>query len=294
MELRQLECSAHAARNNNFSKAADELHISQPALSTCIRLLEDELDVKLFDRIGKKVKLNETGMHVLEHVNTILNECATIKQICKENAANKSNKVTILPAVTSWIIPFLYNDFTELHPDISLDIVIEHHTAYSVADEADIIIMATVDEQATENVQTVYKEEVMLAVPQGHDLAEFDEINLIDLKPYAIISLAPGRPLRTIEDHFCSLAGFLPKRSIECDSITVMHNLIEDGYGPAFVPVISWRDLKLPKSRLVHIKKPSCFRYISIRVNNKKRTKKHAISETVNYILSLLEQTVSG
>ncbi|NLO48465.1 MAG: LysR family transcriptional regulator [Clostridiales bacterium] len=291
MEFRQLECFMHAARYNNFSKAAEALHMSQPALSSCIRLLEDELRVKLFDRKGKKVTLNEVGEYVLAHVNVIASEISNIRQICTEVATSEFNKVTILPAVTSWIVPFLLDEFALIHPEISLEVIIERHNAEIniKSKKADIIVMASVNELSNENIHTVYKEEIILAVPEGHSLAENDEIELIDLKPYSIISLTTERPLRTIEDYFFNLAGFTPKRSIECDSSALMRNLLEDGYGPALVPIRSWNRLNLAKSRLIHIKNPSCFRYVSVMRNNTNSLRDKAITETYNYVISLIE-----
>lgn len=296
MELHQLECFAYAARSSNFSKAAEEMHISQPALSSCIRLLEDELNVKLFERKGRIVKLNDIGRRILNHVNTILGECSTIYQICEEIATGQRKRVTVLPAVTSWIVPYLLNDFAKAHPEISLEIVIEERNAKELVDskEADISIMASVDELSKENVRTLYKEEIMLAVPLGHSLAESDAIDLVELKPHTIISLTPGRPLRSIEDYFFSLAGFTPKRTIECDSSALLRNLLESGYGPALVPTKSWKGLNTKKCRLVHINKPTCFRYISIMYN--KAPKDPAVMKTFDFITSLFEQDdlVSG
>jgi len=292
MELRQLECFMHAARYNNFSKAAEAMHMSQPALSSCIRLLEEELCVKLFDRKGKTVTLNQAGEYVLEHVDIIMNECANIAQICSEIATDESRKVTVLPVVTSWIVPYLFNEFAMLHPNIKLDVIIEQHNAKMVVNskKADIIVMASINELSKENIRTVYKEEIMLAVPKEHRLAHKDEIDLVDLKPYSIISLTKDRPLRTIEDYFFSLAGFTPKRSIQCDSSLLMRNLVEDGYGPALIPARSWKDLKLVNSRLIHIRKPSCFRYISVMRNNVSNLKESDVTEVYNYIVSLIEK----
>ena len=74
MELHQLECFVRTAELGSFTKAAERLHISQPALSKNISLLENSLDVKLFDRNGKRFTLSATGKQVLELAKSILPE----------------------------------------------------------------------------------------------------------------------------------------------------------------------------------------------------------------------------
>ena len=291
MEINQFECLKNTAIYNNMTKAAQKMHISQPALSTSIKLLESELAVNLFDRNGRNVTLNSTGKRVLEHVEIILSEYEAIKQLCQGIASDENNKVTVLPAVASWIVPYLLNDFCLIHPDIKLDIVIEELNAkQTVTDNTvDIAFMASIAELSNSNYSTLYKEELMIAVPLDHVLADHDEIKLIELKPHSIISLTEGRPLRAMEDAFCNLAGFTPKRRMECDSSALICELIEGGCGPVFFPTVLWRNLNLSKSRLLRITDPSCFRYISMRIGKTKKKNDSAVMKTYDYIMYLMD-----
>jgi len=292
MDLHQLECFICAAQYNNVTKAASEMHISQPAMSTLIQSLEKELGVCLFDRNGKKIILNETGRLVLNHAQAIMGECATIKKICREASIRDKEKVIVLPAVTSWIVPYLLNDFGAIHPEIYLEFVLVDYNVKKLVNsmEADIIIGASIENISNENTCSVAQEEIMLAIPLDHELAGRDEIDLIELKNYKIISPTKDRPFRGFEDYFCELAGFTPIRSMECDTLRLLRDLIENGHGPAFVPVISWRSLNLTKSRLVRIRNPRCFRYITVSYGSKKSRKTPAVENVYSYIVSLFER----
>ena len=291
MDLHQLECFICTAQYNNITKAASEMHISQPAMSTLIQSLEKDLGICLFDRKGKQIILNDTGRLVLNHAIAIMDECSTIKRICREGSNSVREKVIVLPAVTSWIVPYILNDFGAIHPEVRLEFVIVDHNAKKLINsmEADIIIGASIEDISNENICSV-QEEIMLAIPLDHELAGRDEIDLIELKTSKIISLTKERPFRRFEDYFCDLAGFTPIRSMEYDTVRLMRDLIENGYGPAFVPIISWKALNLSKSRLVRIKNPRCLRYITVSYGSLKSQKSSTVVKVFNYIVSLLEQ----
>ena len=103
MELQQLFHFQRAALLNNMSRAARELHITQPALSKSIAGLEEELGMQLFDRHGKKIVLNEAWEEILAHVNRIEAECEVIRRIAREKQPVK--EVRLLVKAADQLIP---------------------------------------------------------------------------------------------------------------------------------------------------------------------------------------------
>lgn len=116
MELNQLRFFKTVAEYENFSEASNVVFVSQPALSKSIKNLEEELGLKLFDRIGKKIKLNEAGEVVLEHVNRILSEIDLLTEnIDKLKSGNNLSIASPDLTILMFIIPELCVRMPELN-----------------------------------------------------------------------------------------------------------------------------------------------------------------------------------
>lgn len=112
-----------AARHGNFARAAEELSLTEGAISRQIARLESLLSCKLFDRVGSRVKLNPVGIRYSHHVREMLERLERDTQyICGIHEGGQSLELAVLPTFSSrWLIPRL-NGFRSLHPDITLNI----------------------------------------------------------------------------------------------------------------------------------------------------------------------------
>lgn len=124
MELRHLRYFKVVAELQHFHKAADKLHISQPALSSQIKQLEQELNTELFERIGRGVKLSENGELVLASAQKILNEVALLKESVSDIEAGQAGtlKIGVLQSINSLYLRSLVAEFDRNNPNISLQI----------------------------------------------------------------------------------------------------------------------------------------------------------------------------
>ena len=129
MELSQLRTLIHVAELGSLSKAADRLHIAQPALSRQIRLLEDELGVRLFDRHGRGMVVTDQGQDVLRHALRVMAELDEIRATVADEDAPLRGHVSIgmPPTVSDILAEPLVSAFRETHPEATLRIV----SAYS-------------------------------------------------------------------------------------------------------------------------------------------------------------------
>ena len=125
MEITHLRYFKKTAELEHITKAAQELHVAQPSLSRTISMLEDELKVKLFNRKGKSIELNEYGIIVLNHTNRILKELEAIHREIDDARENSVMNVTFSMNAASTLIPRLVRGFKEEHSDIRLHILIE-------------------------------------------------------------------------------------------------------------------------------------------------------------------------
>jgi len=106
----------------------------------------------------------------------------------------------------------------------------------------------------------------VLAVPSAHPLAARRELPLSELAEQPFISLRDGQAMRSAEDHYCALAGFTPQRTVECDAPATLRALIAQGAGIAFTAEKTWFPYPLQGVQLIPLIRPSCRRYLTLRV----------------------------
>jgi len=124
MELRHLRYFKVVAELQHFHKAADKLHITQPALSNQIKQLEEELNSKLFERVGRGVKLSENGELVLSSAIKILNDVELLKESVSDIESGQAGtlKIGVLQSINSLYLRSLVAEFDRNNPNISLQI----------------------------------------------------------------------------------------------------------------------------------------------------------------------------
>lgn len=257
MERQQLFNFQKVAQYNNMSKAAKDLHITQPALSKSIAGLESELGIQLFHRYGKKIQLNENGSKILIHVDCILNELSNIYHIASKTKQQKC--VHILAKAADQLIPEIVFRFNESHPGIKIQV-----SHYSTNQTPDIVVTSGLYEYDEDDGLTVLKENFVLVVPSSHPLAKQENAKLSDLKNEPIVILGEGIPLRGIIQHWLKEAGVDVPFSYECDSCGAMRELINSGRGVGMVPSKTWTFPYNKNIRIIPIENHDCYRYVNV------------------------------
>ncbi len=126
MEIRQLETFVQVAQLQSFSRAAEVLGYSQSAITVQIRLLENELETRLFDRTGKRVVLTPSGKEFLEHANRILYDVNRAKKSMNDDAELKNPlHIGTIESLCTAKLPSILSKFRELHPKVSLQVTID-------------------------------------------------------------------------------------------------------------------------------------------------------------------------
>lgn len=239
MDLLSLRYFQVVANVQSMTKAAEILHISQPALSKMIKHLENELTVELFDRTGKYIRLNEYGRRFLEKVNLSLQTLEDGKQELLDLAERSVGTIVILVQVGSYLLPDMITKFRELHPGVQFKLLLHDQDAatYPLFDlcisSAPFRIPGTTAEQ-------LLTEDIMLALPSDHRYAERKSIRLDELAKDGFISLKSGKRLRETTDLLCRTAGFTPQIVYECDDPAMVRSLVQAGLGICFYPAITW------------------------------------------------------
>lgn len=237
MELLQLQYFRTVARLEHMSKAAQDLHIAQPALSKTIARLEKDLGVPLFDREGRQIRLNPFGKAFLNKVEAAL---ALLEEGQREVAdlAGMEHGSIHLAAPTLDRLSDPLNAFVALHPNVQFRI-----TQASVYEMERLIETGQVDlcftplnmERAHFSSLSVLQEEVFLAVPPGHRLAGRRSVDLNEVAHEPFIGYKEGFHFQIMNENFLRSAGITPNFVCRVDDAASIAKLVSAGLGVALV-----------------------------------------------------------
>ncbi|MEV5027029.1 LysR family transcriptional regulator [Paenibacillus sp. LPE1-1-1.1] len=262
MDLLSLRYFQTVARLENMTKAAEMLHVSQPAISKLIGNLEKELKIKLFDRTGKYIRLNEYGKRFLAKVDLALQTLEDGKTELLDMAERPTGTVVIFIQVGSYLLPDMITLFRQLYPEAQFKLL--QHESHPINPVFDLSISSSPFRiPGTESIP-VLTEEIMLAVPSDHRLANRESIHLSELSEDSFISLKPGKQLRETTDSLCRAAGFTPRIIYECDEPSMVRSLVRSGLGVSFIPAVTWGGSQGSSVVLISIEEPVSTRTIEI------------------------------
>lgn len=267
MELLQFRYFLTAARHENLTRAAEELHIAQPALSQSIMRLESELGVSLFDRKNHRIQLNEQGKLLEKRLFPLLESIDSLKDELWESVHSSESTIHLNFLAAS---PFLTNciiAYRGKNPDVKFQV-----SQLELENACDIHVFSL--PLSVESGKQMYKlpdgavrqevlqEEIFLAVPKHSELAKRTSVDLRDLKEEGYIRLGHSWELRSICDDFFRRAGIRPQMVFESNSPEAVRNLIEAGLGIGFWPEKSWGGTPGPRVQLIPISYPICRRNV--------------------------------
>lgn len=244
MEWNQLQRFLVVAREENISKAAQILDTSQPSLSQIIKRLEEELGYELFEREGKRIRLNESGRIMMQAVMQMDELMGNTKVRLEELNGIKHPEVSIHFATASTLLPELLLYLRKRDPQIQYRI--HQWKAENTQYENDIQILAGPIGSdpyvgMREKDDILLMEEICLAIPSKHALMDRETLLLGDLIQEEFINLNEhwelGRAIRQEMDRLL----FAPKMTMMVDNPNMMRELLKSHLGIAFVPAVSWR-----------------------------------------------------
>ena len=266
--ISELEYFLKVAETQNITKAAQELYIMQPSLSRSIASLEDSLGVKLFDRVGRNIVLNQYGRLVMPRAKRIMAELENMQSDIDESLEKREKTISIALSAASTFIPGLISEYKKKETGCSFEIDL------SSVDEDDDVFMHNDLSVFTssvlidnDNTITLLKERLLLAIPADDPHAVQDFVSLSEFKDYGFVSLQTGHGLRTVTDQYCRMANFAPKIVLESDSPFTVREFIKAGLGIAFVPEYTWAEVRGNDISLKPIAYPDCVRYICLSWN---------------------------
>lgn len=286
MDIQKLKYFYTIAKLEHVTKASEELHVSQPSLTQAMHLLEEELDVPLFKKQGRRIALTEFGVRLKERLNVLLPQFENLPDEMQalKKVVNKTVKLNIL-AASSFVINAIMR-YKKGNEEAIFDF-----EQSDIKADCDIVIATNGVELTNTNKyvkRCVKEEQIYLAVPRQSKYAKYTSIELSEVKDENFIMLSSLRLFGVICNKFCQIAGFAPKILFESDSPTAVQNIISMGAGVAFWPEYSWGKIKDKNVVLVPISSPICKRDLIIELYD--RSPKSVYSEDFyNYFVKLIE-----
>jgi DNA-binding transcriptional LysR family regulator len=251
IELRHLEYFRTLAETLHFGRAAQRLHISQPPLSRQIALLEEELGVKLFDRSSRRVELTDAGQRFYLDTGTVFAALEQAKRNALAAARGEAGELSVgfMMSTAYSVTPAITRRYAALYPQVTLKLTETLPMDLEVdisRGQKDVAIMYRPQDCTGLETETVYREEMMVVLPPGHALLEFDVIDPARLagEPFIIV---PRRITPTLHDliiGYCLQHGVTPHIAMEINMQQTIVNLVGEGMGIAIVPR-SMRNMRL-------------------------------------------------
>src|SRR5258708_22545998 len=244
MELHQLRYFIAVARMRNFSRAAEQCHVAQPSLSQQIMKLEDELNEKLFERTKREVLLTPAGEILLEHAERVLDEVELARDKVGGVRGLLRGRVLLgaLPTVAPYFLPTPLRIFADRHPGIEV-VTHEDTTAQLVgavvSKDIDLALVSLPVVQAGLVTEEFFQEDLLLALPAKHPLANKRNLTLGDLDREEFILMKEGHCLAGQALQFCQMSGFSPRVSFRSAQIETVLAFVAEGWGLSIVPAMA-------------------------------------------------------
>ena len=243
MKLQQLRFLDAVVRNNlNVSAAAEELYTSQPGVSHQIKLLEDELDIQIFERSGKKLtNISPAGRAILEHVTNLLNCSKNIKQAAREFSKSNRGSLTIATTHTQaqFILPPILQRFSTKFPQIELRVHQGNPKSMcklAANNQVDFVLASEViDEQGDLITIPAYSWNRYIVVPADHVFTRMTEITLANLAEHPILTYMLGLTGRSQLDKTFQAANLEPKVAFTATDSDVIKTYVRLGLGAGII-----------------------------------------------------------
>lgn len=248
MELHQLRYFLAVAEEGNFTRAAEKCFVSQPSLSSQIIKLEQELGQKLFNRLGRKAELTQSGRFLEERARTILMEVENAQRRISEGAQEISGVVSIgsTPSVTPYLIPPVIELCRKRYPKLKVHVqesLRRKLIAELLHGEIEVAVSSYTGDTPGIDAEPILQEALKLAVPKDHPLAEKPgRISISDFVEEPIVLLGESATLGDKVFDFFGNNEAKPNVVALCSQVRTMKELVAAGMGVAIVPEMAGGD----------------------------------------------------
>lgn len=241
MEFHQLRYVCAVADTRNFSRAAERCQIAQPSLSQQILKLEKDLGAKLFDRLGRSVRLTEAGRAFMPYARAILEQMEAARLSVADKNADFRGTVSVgaIPTVAPYLMPSYTADFARKYPDAKLRII-EDTTSVLVEGlrdlSIDVAILALPLRHKDLELFPIRTEPLFAVLRKDHPCAYAERVALKDLRGESFVMLRDGHCFRDLSIGTCTRARIRPNIAFESGQFSSLLGMVAAGVGVSLIP----------------------------------------------------------
>ena len=258
MTLKQLKAFLVLARTLNYANAANELCLSQSALSLSIKTLEEELGGKLFKRNTRRVEITLEGQSLIPYAKKLLANWEDMEKDVKQRF--KLNRGTLniasMPFATHAVLPAVMHDFSQLHPNISFSIHdITNEKIIEKVQEGIFEIGICFEPKANDQLifQPIFNEDFLALLPKHHVLAKQKSVTWLELCSCPFVTLQNPSIIRHVIEEHCAALQVVLDLKVECHQISSLSHFVAYGMGVSAIPRHFQKFIDLEKNVLVEI-----------------------------------------
>jgi len=257
LTLRQLQCFSAVAKHLSYTRAAEELHLTQPAVSMQIRQLEQQAGLALTEQLGKQVYLTEAGEEVYRYAKSILSQVDEMDDVLDKLKGFSGGRLRIA-AISSanYFAPKLLGTFQQRYPDVSVSMDVTNQSAVVkqvIDNEVDMAIMGQPPDHAHLEATPFMDNPLIIVAEPGHRLASRKRIALKDLEKEVFLTREPGSGTRGAMRRFFREQKLKLTTGIEMGSLSGIKQGVQAGLGLGLLPKGAV-EVELMLGRLVELK----------------------------------------
>jgi DNA-binding transcriptional LysR family regulator len=254
VSLRQLRVFEAVARRSSYTRAAEELHLSQPAVSMQVRQLEDQVGMPLFERIGKGIGLTEAGREIYHYSRSINRALAEMDDVVQSLKGVSRGRLSIAVASTiNYFAPRVLAEFHRRYPGIHLTLDVtnrERIVRQLESNQVDMVLMGTPPGDVDVAAEPFMANPLVVIAPPDHPLAGERDIPLARLSSEVFVMREPGSGTRQSLERFLSESGTLIRHGMQMTRNEAIKQAVRSGLGISVVSVHTI-ELELETGRLV-------------------------------------------
>lgn len=242
MELDQLRYFLRVAERGSFTRAAEDLLISQPALSRSIQKLEEELGQPVFERQTRVVSLTDAGTLLQARAQQVLSILDDTRAEITDDGESGRVRIGAIPTIAPYFLPEVLRQFSEKFP--KANVIVQENTTdillkSCTQGEIDLAILALPISAKYLEVEELYDEELFLVLPPDHPLATKKTIRLSDVEPLPFVLLDEAHCLSDNIASFCRQRSFQPVSVEKTSQLAMVQELVSLSHGVSMIPAMA-------------------------------------------------------
>jgi len=257
--FRQLEIFNSVAKHLSYTRASEELHLSQPAVSMQVKQMENLLDAALTEKIGKKLFLTPVGQVIWDYAIHVLSSKSAMEEtIASMRGSEKGHLRLAVPETANQFVTLSLAQFRKLHPGISFELLIHNRQGLLECmknNEADLVIMGQTPEELDLETRSFMNNPLVIIAPVNHPLTKKKSIRLSDLADIEFVVREIGSGTRLAMQKFFSQHQAKLKTSMEMPTNEAIKQAVSAGLGLGIVSLHTLQqELSLKLVELLNVK----------------------------------------